>query len=57
MSQNPSLCGQYTWLYTVTHTEMSEFGAEKGLSKGQARKWVAHAQKPELSDGFQEEFL
>lgn len=46
MSQNPSVCGQYTWLYTVTHTEMSEFGAEEGLSKGQARKMGGSCSKP-----------
>ena len=34
-------------------TEMSEFGAEKDLFQGQARRQVAHALKsPELPKGF-----
>ena len=34
-------------------TETSEFGAEKGLSQGRARRRVGHALKsPELPEGF-----
>ena len=36
-------------------TETLEFGAEKGLLQGQARRWVAHVLKsPELSEGFRQ---
>ena len=32
-----------------------EFGAEKGLLQGQARRWVAHApENPKVSEGFQQ---
>ena len=35
------------------HTKTSEFGAEKGLLQGHARRRVAHALKsPELPEGF-----
>ena len=34
-------------------TEMSEFGAEKVLLQGHARRWVTHALKsPEILEGF-----
>ena len=34
-------------------SETSEFGAERGLLQGHARRWVAHALKiPELPEGF-----
>ena len=37
------------------HTETLEFGAEKGLLQGHARRRLAHApQNPELSEGFQQ---
>ena len=35
-------------------TEMSEFGAEKGLLQGHARRQVAHALKTGNSGGFQQ---
>ena len=35
------------------HTKMSEFGAEKGLFQGSARRRVAYTLKrPELPEGF-----
>ena len=37
------------------HTKMSEFGAEKGLLQGCARRWVAYALKsPDLLKRFQQ---
>ena len=33
-------------------TETSEFGAEKDLCRAKQGEWVAHAEKPQLPDGF-----
>ena len=41
---NSSLCAQHP--ARPNNTKMSEFGAEKILLQGHARKWVAHAAKP-----------
>lgn len=41
----------------LRHSEAKrwEFGAEKGLLQGHARKWVIHApENPELPEGFQQ---
>ena len=39
-------------------TEMSEFGADKVLLQGHARRWVTHAPKsPELLEGFWQNIL
>ena len=40
------------------HTKTSEFGAEKGLLQGHARRCVAHALKsPEFPEGFQQSIV
>ena len=55
MLPNASSCAQCT--VRPNATETSEFGAEKGLFQGYARRWVAHAQKtPNSPKGFSKAF-
>ena len=52
---NSSLCAQHP--ARPNNTKMSEFGAEKILLQGHARKWVAHAAKPFYKKGEEEMWL